>query len=132
MSLSSKDKARLALSAKRVLANKEKALIPWKRKAPVGSTIVAMGQEKPAISYADKATVLSAEGKARSSADKIAGGLKLDGEDRFTGKVGEYDHPDKLLCGNGEKYTPRPANTGNNASPFKRVRNSPLVVVVKK
>lgn len=132
MPLSSNDKLRLKLSAKRIEAIKVKALVPWKRKPAIGSTIMAFGQDKPDVSYNDKAVVLSADNKTRSSADKIAAGLKLDGADKYHGLDGEYDHPSKLLCGDGVAYVPKRANVGNASSPFKRVRNNPLVVVIKK
>jgi len=132
MPLSSNDKLRLKLSAKRIEAAKVQALTKWTRKKPTGSTIMYFGQEKPDLVYNDKAVVLSADNKTRSGADKIAAGLKLDGGDKFVGYVGEYDHPSKLLCGDGVAYVPKPANVGNTASPFKRVRKAAVVVVVKK
>ena len=43
-----------------------------------------------------------------------------------------FDHPDKLLSGNGVAYVPKRANVGNEerqrSSPFKRVRSQPVIV----
>ena len=130
MPLSSQDKLRLKISAKRIEAAKVQALTKWKRKPAIGSTIMAFGQDKPEVSYHDKAVIVSADNKTRSGADKIAAGLKLDGVDKFVGYVGEYDHPSKLLCGDGVAYVPKRANVGNASSPFKRVKKE--VVVIKK
>ena len=84
------------------------------------------------MSYHDKAVVLSADNKTRSGADKIAAGLKLDGGDKYHGLDGEYDHPSKLLCGDGVAYVAKRANVGNASSPFKRVKGKPVVIVVKR
>lgn len=130
MPLSSNDKLRLKLSAKRIEAAKLQALTKWVKKPAVGTTLYDFQQEKPVVSYTDKAVVLSADNKTRSGADKIANGLKLDGADKYHGLDGEYDHPSKLLCGDGVAYVSKPANVGNAASPFKRVRKE--VVVVRK
>lgn len=129
MPISNKDKLRLKIAAKRIEANKIKAMTPWTPKPSVGGTIYCFGQDKPEVSYDGKDTVESAPNKVRTSADKIAAQLRLDSGERYTGRDSEYDHPSKLLCGDGKEYKPREYKARAD-SPFKRAKASASAVVV--
>lgn len=129
--LSNKDKLRLKIAAKRLERAKIEALKPWVRKKPIGSTIVCIGQDKPDVVYPDKDVIPSAPNKVRSSADKIANAIKLDGADKYQGRDGEYDHPSKLLCGDGVAYVARGYKPRKD-SPFKRAKASALSVVIER
>lgn len=129
--LSNKDKLRLKVAAKRLEKAKLDALKPWVRKKPIGSTIVCLGQDKPVLSYEDKDVIPSAPNKTRTSADKIANAIKLDGADKYQGRDGEYDHPSKLLCGDGEVYVPRGYKPRKD-SPFKRAQAKACSVVIER
>jgi hypothetical protein len=149
--LSSADKLKLKLSAARVERAKRQALMPWKPRKASDKTALVMdfGQEKPALIYDDKGELPTFEGSVRSMSGKLGNHSNaiaarvhsISHKDRETGIVTTqvvhyepdgYDHPSKLLCGDGVAYVPKTANCGNNSSPFKRVRKNPVVVVVKK
>lgn len=127
--LSNKDKLRLKIAAKRLERAKLDSLKPWVAKKPIGSTVMAFGQDKPDVLYDDKDVIPSAPNKVRSSADKIANAIKLDGADKYQGRDGEYDHPSKLLCGDGVAYVARGYKPRKD-SPFKRAKASALSVIV--
>ena len=97
MAVSKKDLARVNLGKKRQEKIKVQALTKWKAKVPVGTTIYNHGQEKPAVVYTDKDVIRSDDCKMRSSADKVARQLKLDGGDKFV-RDG-YDHPSYVIKG---------------------------------
>lgn len=73
MAISAKDVARINLAKKRVERAKRQALVPWKAGKASDKTFTALdfGQDKPVLTYADKAVVLSDNVKVRSMSDKL-------------------------------------------------------------
>jgi hypothetical protein len=145
--LSSADKLRLKLSAARVERAKRQALMSWKPRKASDKTALVMdfGQEKPALIYDDKGELPTFEGSVRSMSGKLGNHSNaiaarvhtISHTNRETGEVTSqvvhhepdgFDPPSKLLCGDGKFYVAKPANVGNAASPFKRVKAMPVIV----
>jgi len=88
--------------------------------------LIDHSQEKPAIVYLDKDTVLSDCGKMRSMSDKIASELKLDSGERYQG--GEFVSLDitKATTPQHLVNAPRFAKP-RKSSPFKRAKVTPII-----
>ena len=145
--LSSADKLKLKVSAARVERAKRQALTKWTPRKAADKTFTSFdfGQMKPAMVYGDKGELPTFEGSVRSMSGKLGNHSNaiaarvhsVSHKDRETGVVTTqvvhyepdgFDHPSKLLSGNGVAYVPKRANVGNVSSPFKRVKAMPVIV----